>query len=232
MLTPDAEPERDGAHTVRAERVYQQLEREIVDGVISPGVQLQEAALADRLHVSRTPVREALRRLTETGLVRFEANRSYRVAPFDPAELTEIAVPYAALLGIAAGLACPHLTVDDLAWLSDIDEQIYREFASPDPVPHPILAVGVPELLMERCGNRVLRDTARGLQLHTQRAYKAFGLQIPRLTMAERAGGVAAAARSRQPELLQVTVRVHFEHTILDVAELARMQTELDDRRP
>jgi len=61
----------------------------IIDGRIPPGTKLSQAALAEQLGVSRTPLREVLRMLQEEGLVEAEPNQRMRVAGFDPAELDD-----------------------------------------------------------------------------------------------------------------------------------------------
>ena len=61
------------------ERVYLSLEEEILNGTLKSGDTLTENALSKRLGVSRTPIRAALHRLTEEGLVSFEANRGATV---------------------------------------------------------------------------------------------------------------------------------------------------------
>jgi phosphonate utilization transcriptional regulator len=70
--------------------VQQAIEREILSGKIDPGAKLAEAALADRLGVSRGPVREALRMLEQAGLVRQEKNRGTYVRDLALAEALEI----------------------------------------------------------------------------------------------------------------------------------------------
>lgn len=62
------------------EEVYETLLKWIMEGVLQPGEKLLDKDLADRLGVSRTPVREALRRLEDKGLVESSANRWTRVA--------------------------------------------------------------------------------------------------------------------------------------------------------
>jgi len=59
----------------RAEELRLQLADEIVRGVLPPGTSLDETDLAQRFNVSRTPVREALRQLTASGLVDSRAHR-------------------------------------------------------------------------------------------------------------------------------------------------------------
>jgi len=55
--------------------VYEKIKEAIVEGVIRPGERLSEVELADKLAVSRTPVREAIRQLAQTGLVTLEPRR-------------------------------------------------------------------------------------------------------------------------------------------------------------
>ena len=62
------------ANTIR-DQVYQLLKDEICDGRYEPGYWLQEKELAQRLKVSRSPVREALRQLSRDGLVRDIPNK-------------------------------------------------------------------------------------------------------------------------------------------------------------
>jgi DNA-binding GntR family transcriptional regulator len=59
-------------------------------GTLVPGELYSVYRLADDLGISRSPVREALLRLAETGIVRFERNRGFRIVPPDPRDLAEI----------------------------------------------------------------------------------------------------------------------------------------------
>lgn len=70
-----------------AQLVYEQLRRDILDLVLEPGALLDETDLSVRYSVSRSPVREALIRLSAEGLVKTLRNRSSVVASFDLAEL-------------------------------------------------------------------------------------------------------------------------------------------------
>lgn len=70
-----------------AQLVYEQLRRDILDLVLEPGALLDETELSAQYSVSRSPVREALIRLSAEGLVKTLRNRSSVVASFDLAEL-------------------------------------------------------------------------------------------------------------------------------------------------
>ncbi len=72
------------------ETVYRQLKRAIVNGVFRPGEILRQEDLAQRLGVSRAPLREALPRLEAEGIVLLSPRRGYSVVSLDPQEIREI----------------------------------------------------------------------------------------------------------------------------------------------
>jgi DNA-binding GntR family transcriptional regulator len=71
------------AHRSRANEVYEQLKRDIADFRMLPGDRFSEHELCSRLEVSRTPVRQALFRLQQEGLVEVMFRSGWRVLPFD-----------------------------------------------------------------------------------------------------------------------------------------------------
>lgn len=67
-----------------ADEAYLRIEAAILDGTLEPSERLRDQDLAHWLGISRTPIRHALDRLMNQGLVEMERNRYTRVAPFDP----------------------------------------------------------------------------------------------------------------------------------------------------
>ena len=65
------------------QEAYLKLREWILEGTLAPGVQLRDKELAEQLGVSRTPIREALLRLEDEGLVKTNPNRSTLVSPID-----------------------------------------------------------------------------------------------------------------------------------------------------
>jgi DNA-binding GntR family transcriptional regulator len=96
-----------------AEQVYQHLLRMILSRELAPGSPLQETDLAARLGVSRTPIREALGRLTEYGVVEAQPNHTAVVRRLGPEELAHFHEVREALEGMAAERACGRLTEAD-----------------------------------------------------------------------------------------------------------------------
>ena len=95
------------------EGVYQHLRRAVLDGEIVPGERLGEVELGQQLGVSRTPIREALMRLTQDGLLVAEANKGVRVRVLSAAEARDTYTVREELDGLAAALAAAHHTPTD-----------------------------------------------------------------------------------------------------------------------
>lgn len=85
-----------------AEELARSLEAEIIFGTLAPETRLVEEEVAQRFEISRSPVREALRRLEQDGLVLREARRGVRVAPISRADLDEVYSCRVVLEGLAA----------------------------------------------------------------------------------------------------------------------------------
>lgn len=103
-----------------SERAHVALREAILRGELAAGAHLGEVDLAERLGVSRTPVREALSRLASEGLVEVLPHRGARVARFSPDDLDGIFDVRLALEPRATGRAADRATADDLAALDDL----------------------------------------------------------------------------------------------------------------
>jgi DNA-binding GntR family transcriptional regulator len=95
--------------TTKADELALALEEAIVSGEIAPGTLLRQEQLSERYSVSRTPVREALRRLAALGLVSFVPNRGVRVRTLSRGELREAFLVRAELESLATALATPRM---------------------------------------------------------------------------------------------------------------------------
>jgi DNA-binding GntR family transcriptional regulator len=99
-------------HLLR-DTAYEMLLEAIVDGTLAPGEDLHDAELCGWLGLSRTPVRDALGRLREEGLVEMAAQRFTRVTPMTLRDVHEPVPLLAALHGLATELAVPRLRRED-----------------------------------------------------------------------------------------------------------------------
>lgn len=134
----------DATPLPRAEHAYRQLLRSIENGTLEPGTRLREVDLAQQLDISRTPVREALRRLEAVGLVGSEPGSGLTVKRLDAQAIHELYVMREVLEGSAAALAARNASPLEIAML--------RELAD-----HGAALVGDPARLVEN--NRAFHQT-------------------------------------------------------------------------
>lgn len=121
-----------GPGPAAVDRVYISLRSGILDGSYPQGTRLGEVELAEALGVSRTPIREALRRLGSEGLVETLPNKGARVRTWSPRELDAISDIRALLEGHAAALAAPRIGGAELAVMTRLVEQMEAATASSD----------------------------------------------------------------------------------------------------
>jgi DNA-binding GntR family transcriptional regulator len=115
--------QEQGNNGTTAEAVYQALRHGIVHGDLVPGERLRSDALATELRVSRTPVREALRKLEAEGLVAHSGSRLI-VRAFSEQDLTELFYVREALEGMAARLAAENATPSEIAEIRELLEDM------------------------------------------------------------------------------------------------------------
>jgi DNA-binding GntR family transcriptional regulator len=111
----------EGAGT-KADDIALAIEEAIVAGELAPGSVLRQEQLSERYEVSRTPVREALRRLAALGLVSFEPNRGVRVRTLSRESMREAFMVRAELEALVTGVAATRITQEDLEELDDAEK--------------------------------------------------------------------------------------------------------------
>jgi DNA-binding GntR family transcriptional regulator len=112
--------------STKADEIALVIEEAIVSGELEPGTLLRQEQLSERFRVSRTPIREALRRLDALGLVDFHPNRGVRVRTLSRAELHEAFLVRAELEALATELAAARMTPEDLLELEAAEGRFSR----------------------------------------------------------------------------------------------------------
>jgi DNA-binding GntR family transcriptional regulator len=211
------------------DRVHDVLLDLILDGVVSPGDRLTIDALAARLRLSPTPVREALVQLERTGLVTREALKGYRVAPpldadqiaglFDARLVLETAAAERAsadaddLLGPLALAEDRHAILGDrlirAAEAGEVPVAVVREYFEADWAFH--------RVIFEHCGNPFLLDLSESLGAHVHRMRQSVLhhrndvadalVEHGRIVSAFRSGVRGAAVEAMRAHILQVQER-------------------------
>lgn len=139
-----------------SDQVYRHLLAEILSGRMAAGSVLNEVELASRLGVSRTPIREAITRLTATEVAEVRANKSAVVRPFGPEQLRQIYQVRECMEGLAAELACPNISDDDLRRLEQLVQMTIAAGVARSPETCHQLDAELHRTIARRSGNAIL----------------------------------------------------------------------------
>lgn len=102
--------------------VYNELRQRIIDGHLKSGERLREVELASLLGVSRTPIREAIKRLESEGFASYVSSRGAIVAEFTPEQAIELYAVREILEGAAARFAAQHANAAEIQLIEDLLE--------------------------------------------------------------------------------------------------------------
>ncbi|WP_062240167.1 GntR family transcriptional regulator [Brevibacterium epidermidis] len=138
--------------------VYRSIRDAIVRGQLAPGEQLRDQELGAWLQVSRTPVREALQRLAQAGLVVAEPGRMTRVAPEDPALILAARQIAAELHGLAIDLAFPTLDEAALDEMEKANDRLSAALGAGDAEAAIAADDDFHEVALTRSGNPLIPD--------------------------------------------------------------------------
>ncbi len=138
------------------EAIFQKLRSLLVEGAIAPGSKLNERELAERLHVSRTPIREAIRRLAADGLVELIANRGAIAIQLSLADVIHTFDVIAQLEGYSGELAAKNISNATLSELEALQYEMMASYARRDLSSYYKLNLGIHHLINQAANNPVL----------------------------------------------------------------------------
>ena len=160
-----------------ADQIFEQLEKDILSGKYQRGDVISELKLADELRVSRTPIREAIKRLEQEHIIE-EGDRGMQVVGISRNEMLDMYDIRIALEGIACAKAAEHATEEQLKEMKDtLDLQKFYIDKDDDTKLH---ADDIKEmdsrfhqLIYASCGSRVYADTLLPIHMKMLKSRKA-----------------------------------------------------------
>lgn len=133
--------------------VFNTLRKAILTGELKPGERLMEIHLANRLGVSRTPIREAIRKLELEGLVIMIPRRGAEVAQITEKSLKDVLEVRRALDALCAELACERITQEELQSLKVACEEFARATRTKDATVIAEADVAMHDIIVKATGN-------------------------------------------------------------------------------
>ena len=210
--------ERRALDTSLGEFVLGRLKDAIRRGRYQPGQRIREAEVAGWLGVSRTPVREAFRRLQSDGLLKLTPWRGAVVAELDRAQVAELYATRRTLEGTAAALAAKHASEAEIAVFFELLDQ---DAAAVDNVKRRArINRQFHQALYRAAHNRYLMQALNALSdslaLLKSTTYEVPGRPDQARQEHQR---IAEAIRRRDPDAAERATRIH-----IDSAEIARLE--------
>ena len=200
---------RPVGRTLLRDTAYAAIRDAIVRGELPPGAPVRDVDLAEQLGLSRAPVRGALARLADEGLVETKPQSYTRVTRLEPRAVREAAVVVRAMHELAARIAVPALTPADLSAMREANSRFERatrtgavgEALDADDALH--------DVLVRVCGNRAVAATiARHTPLIRRLEWQRFAASSAQESAALHERLIAACAAGDGDEAARVTARI------------------------
>lgn len=208
-------PRRKGRLHVATVEALRQL---IVTGELRPGQKLREQELCERLGVSRTPLREALRTLAAQGLVTLTENRGAEVAPLTLDDITALFEVVGALEALAARLACRAMSEEAIAEVGVLHYRMLLHHVRQELPAYFALNQQIHRALIEGARNPVLLAVWDMLSARVERAKYLPNLQGGRWKAAmQEHEDMLAALVARDGERLARQIEAHFANGLATV---------------
>jgi DNA-binding GntR family transcriptional regulator len=222
-------------HSPLGDQVYAIIWERIVSRQIGPGDKLSDLRLSEDLGVSRTPVREALHRLAQDGIVRNESRRGFFLTTFSSQDVAEVYDIRTALETLSVRLALPHLTD------AELDEAQRELEASREEITHGgeraeehwehwlTIDRAFHRLLAQRAQNRRLESLIAGFQAQIG-VFQVYGIHSSplRLLSIDHHEAILAALKARD----SVAAGRAMERHIQEVKEWVLAEFVSRERQP
>jgi DNA-binding GntR family transcriptional regulator len=196
-----------------SEVVFRSLCQALQAGLYRPGDRLREEEVAQRLKVSRTPVREALGRLVAKRLLEPAGGRGLVVRSLDTAEVLELYTMREILEGAAARLAAQHASQPEMDALVDLEDAFEAHTA--DPVEMARLNRTFHEAIFRAARNRYLDGALQELQdAIALLGVTTFSIAGRPSAAAEEHRGLIDAIATRDPDRAEKLARQHIQEAL------------------
>lgn len=207
--------------------VFQTLRQAILRGKLEPGERLMELHLADMLGVSRTPVREAIRKLELEGLVITIPRKGAVVAQITRTDLEDVLEVRCALEELAVRKACRNMTAQQLGALREAASRFEREIAAGDLMETAQADVDFHEMISDATGNRRLIQILNNIrsQVYRYRLENLKNKASHQDLIREHTSLIEALERHDEEQAVKY-IRMHIENQRMAIMENLQIKKE------
>ena len=199
--------------------VFQTLRQAILRGKLQPGERLMEIHLAQKLGVSRTPVREAIRMLELEGLVFMVPRKGAVVAEITVSDLEDVLEVRAALEELAVRKACQNMNGEQMEKLRQAAKR-FSDCLEEDLMASAQADVDFHEIICEATNNKRLVQILNNIREQIYR-YRLENLKDKKshANLVEEHAAICQALEERSEEKASDAIRIHIEHQKRSIIE-------------
>lgn len=205
--------------------VFNTLRQAILTGELKPGERLMEIHLANKLGVSRTPIREAIRKLELEGLVTMIPRRGAEVAQITEKSLKDVLEVRRALDALSVELACDRISPEALSRLQTACDTFEKATATKDPKKIAQADVALHDIIVKATDNDRLIQLVNNLseQMYRYRfEYIKDGSTHEQLVKEHRI--LFESIRDKDKETAARTAKLHIDNQELSIIKQLRME--------
>ena len=199
-------------HKPLREMVYEELKMQILKGSIIPGTRMMEVELAEEMGVSRTPIREAIRKLEKEGLVTIEPRRGAYASMISTEDMVEILEVRQDLEGLAAFFAADRMTeeqMEELKYVSGCYDDAVKRGNMEEMIKHD---TRFHHIIVESCRNKILVQMIEQLQELVLRFRYIYYDNFRRAeNMPEEHAAIVAAIAEGDADKARAAADIHIE---------------------
>ena len=205
--------------------VFNTLRQAILRGEMEPGERLMEIALAERLGVSRTPIREAMRKLEQEGLVVMIPRRGAQVANITEKDLNDVLEVRIALENVAIEKACARMSEEEMSRLWLAAKEFEHTIAEGNLVKLAEADVAFHEVIYQASDNKRLIQVLNNMREQTYRyRYEYVKGNSTYNQLIDEHAKIIAGFEKKDSEYVKAIMHTHLENQIEAVRVVIREQ--------
>ncbi|MCP3465601.1 MULTISPECIES: GntR family transcriptional regulator [unclassified Bradyrhizobium] len=209
------------------EDVVSRIRDILLDGEIPPGARIPERELCERLQISRTPLREALKVLAAEGLVQLLPHRGSRAAKLTDKDMRDLFEVCQGLEALAGELACERITEDEIDEIAAAQTAMAQHYRDGDLIQYYRCNRAIHEAIVTAAGNPVLASLYNSVTARIRRARYVTPMTQQRWALAVREHeAILNALQRRDGTGLSHILRAHLRHKREEVLQAGFAETD------
>ena len=216
-----------------SQKVYRVLKTEIVKGFLEPGTKLLENKIAEEMHVSRTPVREAMQKLVAEGFVKTTPNQTLIVTEVSLEDVKDVLQIREVLEGLAARIAAKKITRQEIDELKEIVTKMGLYVTKKDLTSYCKVDDEFHNLILNVCGNKWIIQIRDNLGSFIYR-FRIKSLSVPgrlRCSLEEHQKIMESLQKHNSEEADKLS-QIHMENTVINILKnVAKEENENKTRQ-